>query len=76
MDANDLTKATRLVNSWASAFRAECEEQFPENGDLMFHSAIVALYCELFRPFGLELICEQTNARLAGAQLPCRIVIS
>ena len=49
--------------SWTRPFWAECEEQFPRQGDLVFHNPIVALFCELFRLFEPELIREQTNTR-------------
>ena len=69
MDTNDIAKGTQLVNSWTRPFWAECEEQFPRQGDLVFHNPIVALFCELFRLFEPELIREQTNARgVAGDQ--------
>jgi hypothetical protein len=73
IDNIDIDKATGLVNSWANAFRTECEEQFPGQGDLVFHSSIAALFCELFRMFDPELIREQANGRLTGAGLPYRI---
>jgi len=72
----DIEKATRLVNSWASTFRTECEDQFPGQGDFVFHCSISALFCQLFLMFDPELIRETANGRLAGAELPYRIVMA
>jgi hypothetical protein len=70
----DMIKGTKLVNSWANAFRTECETVFPGQGELVYYTAIAALFSQLLVMYDPELVAEQTNARLAGAAVPYRIV--
>jgi hypothetical protein len=74
MDIIDTEAADRSINIWANAFRRQCEEQFPGQGDFILYCSISILYCDLFRMFDPELIQQISNTTLAAAQLPYRIV--
>jgi hypothetical protein len=63
----DDTVLESLGNSWLSALKRECAEQFPDEGDKAFCIVLAAAWWFLLANYDQEFLIEQLSMPLASA---------